>query len=201
MPRLPTDPRAIFDLIHSQADSAAFIRGLVDPDDPTFEFDTLEFKGLPDPDPKEQKLKDVWSEALSGFANCGGVIVWGIDACKKPLPGTDKEVDAAWAVRPLREPLHSASRLTELLRTALDPPLPNVRVEAYPRTPTPADGGFVVCLIPEGPQALSGRARRRPRPLLHAGRRQHRHHAAGAPPVALLPADQGSVPAPWTVEL
>jgi hypothetical protein len=151
MPEVPVAPQELFDLIHGQSDPAAFIRGLVDVNDPTFESDTLDFKSLPDPDPKDRKLKEIWAEALSGFANAGGgVLVLGIDARKTKLPGTDKEVDAARAVCPLPSPLHIASRLNELRHAALDRPLRNVRVEAYPRTPSPPGGGFVVCLIPEG---------------------------------------------------
>jgi hypothetical protein len=123
----------------------------VDLTDPTFESDTLDFKVLPDPDPKDKKLKSVWAEALSGFANAGGgVLIFGIDARKTNLPGTDKEVDAARAIRPLPNPLHILSQLNELRHAALDRPLRDVRVEAYPREPNPPNGGFVVCLIPEG---------------------------------------------------
>ena len=63
-------------------DPAAFIRDLCSLKPPTFEDDWLDFKNHPGTG-NEEKVKEMWGEALSGMANNqGGVIIWGVDARK-----------------------------------------------------------------------------------------------------------------------
>lgn len=89
--------------------------------------------------------KRTWSEAICGFANNqGGVLVWGIDARKDPATG----VDAACAVKPVDNPPGLRTRLLELLRNAVEPPVPGVEVREVFRSGK-AGAGFVICFIPE----------------------------------------------------
>jgi hypothetical protein len=118
---------------------------------PTFEEEWLDFKsgneGRPD-NPKEltdDAISKTWSTALSGFANTGGgLLIWGIEASKRLRDG--QNVDAASGLRLAPHPAALKSRLMELHHSATDPPIAGVRVEPIP---SPAGGGFVVCLIPE----------------------------------------------------
>lgn len=87
--------------------------------------------------------KSTWSEALCGFANNqGGVLIWGVDA-RKDSTG----VDAACDLRPVANPSALRTRLLELLRTALEPPLAGVEVRDLLQANLTC--GFVVCFIPE----------------------------------------------------
>lgn len=93
-----------------------------------------------------EHLKDTsstWSEAICGFANNqGGVLVWGIDARKDKI----SEIDAASDVKPVDNPAGLRSRLLELLRNAVEPPIAGVEVRDFARS----DGkGFVICFVPE----------------------------------------------------
>jgi hypothetical protein len=146
----PSLARDFFDRIVNSADPAAAIRGLVDPANPTVETDWLDFKTEPqDQKQRDRKIREMWSEALGGFANNqGGVLIWGIDARKTQVRGA--EIDAACGERPMTDPLALMSRLTELQRGATDPPLANVQLKAYEVADSPGKG-FVVCHIPEGP--------------------------------------------------
>lgn len=91
-----------------------------------------------------QKRKETWSEAICGFANNqGGVLVWGIDARKD-----ENDVDAASDIKPVGDPAELRSRLIELLRGAVEPPLPGVDVREFHRSGTTGPG-YVVCFIPE----------------------------------------------------
>ena len=89
--------------------------------------------------------KETWSEAICGFANNqGGVLIWGVDARKDPVT----QIDAASDLKPVQNPAALRSRLLELLRTAVEPPLPGVQVHAVFQSGT-SGAGYVVCFIPE----------------------------------------------------
>jgi hypothetical protein len=145
MANTPTLAEELFERIKSSPDPAAFLKAMADPSLPTFESDYLDFKAQPDKDPKDTQLRQIWYEALSGFANSGGgVLIWGIDARLDPATG----MYAACDVKPIRNPNAFKSRLIELQRGATDPPLGNVMIETWESNP---GEGFVVCLIPSGP--------------------------------------------------
>jgi hypothetical protein len=144
---LPSIAKDFFDQIRSDPDPIAFINGLINASPPTYETDWLDFKQQPRPILKDPKWREMWVEALGGFANNqGGVIIWGIDARKDP----SNNIDAACGARPVDNPAGLKSRLTELQRQATDPPLANVEIEAY-ELPSAPGTGFVVCFVPEGP--------------------------------------------------
>lgn len=146
----PSLARDFFEQITQCADPIAAIRGLVTSSPPTFETDWRDFKGEgPDPKQREKYIRFEWSRALGGFANNqGGVLIWGIDARKKPYQAS--QIDAAGSEKPMANPIVLKSRLAELQRGATDPPLANVEIEAY-ELPNKPDSGFVVCYVPEGP--------------------------------------------------
>jgi hypothetical protein len=133
---------------------ASFLKAMVNSKPPTFEEEWREFKGgFSGPSSKPQplcdeKIQDLWSTTLSGFANTsGGVLVWGIDARATPSPDDpEKKVDAASGLRLVPNPDAFKSRLMELHQTATDPPVVGVQIESIKDT---AGDGFVVCLIPE----------------------------------------------------
>jgi hypothetical protein len=128
-------------LITGTPDPVAYLRSLVIAPIPVEELDWRDFKADPG---KEHERKQLWSKAVSGFANNqGGVLVWGLDARKV------NDVDRVCDECPVEKPFVFKSRLIELHRDAADPPLPNVEYEAYP-LPSDPDKGFVVCFIPEG---------------------------------------------------
>jgi hypothetical protein len=89
-----------FQMIAHAERPAEYLRSLVKSNPPSFESEWLDFKGAaqltatrqpPEVAGKNaEKVKEIWSEALSGFANTqGGVLVWGIDAPKDPATGID----------------------------------------------------------------------------------------------------------------
>jgi hypothetical protein len=139
--------RSFFDQMCSAPDPVAFIRGLVNSTPPTYETDWLDFKQQPSRDLKHHKWREMWVEALTGFANNqGGVVIWGIDARKDKTTN----FDVACGEEPVDNPKGVKSRLVELQRQATDPPLANVEIEAYGH-PTEPGKGFVICFVPEGP--------------------------------------------------
>jgi hypothetical protein len=149
----PSLARNFFEQVRTAADPVVFIRKLYDPTSPVSETDWLDFKQPPRLNATtfapldHPKWKEMWMEALGGFANNqGGVLIWGLDARKDPATG----VDAASGEVPVPNPEGVKSRLKELQRQATDPPLANVEIEAY-SLPTTPPTGFVVCFIPEGP--------------------------------------------------
>lgn len=92
----------------------------------------------------DKEDKSTWSEAICGFGNNqGGVLIWGIDA-RKDSDG----VDAASDLVPVANAAGHRSRLLELLRGAVEPPLLGVRIEAFYKTGD-SGPGYVVCFIPE----------------------------------------------------
>jgi hypothetical protein len=139
----PSLARSFFERITSGSDPAGQIRAFVGATPPVFETEFLDFKCEPEND---DKVKELWSKAVAGFANTeGGVLVWGIDARKDKTHG----IDAAHGLRAIRNTARLKTRLTELLRDAADPPLPGVEIVEIPECPGAAQG-FVVCFIPEG---------------------------------------------------
>lgn len=120
------------------AGGATAIESLVT--DQQHETEWLDFKrGDAHPD----DLKCAWSEAVCGFANNqGGVFIVGIDARRDKVTG----IDAACAVVPVEKLIATRSRMVDLLRSNVEPPVPGVEVEAIERT---NGNGFIVCYVPE----------------------------------------------------
>ncbi len=148
----PSIAREFFDSIRLADDPVAAIRALANSDPPTFEDDWLECKQEPDDirDPKQRdnKMKQMWLQALSGFANNeGGVLVWGLVARKR---SKEDPTDCVTAEKPVSDPFGLKSKLNEWRRQGTDPPVGNVQIEAYEH-PSGSGRGFVVCFIPEGP--------------------------------------------------
>ena len=143
MPPTPSFAGDFYDRIVMSASPVDEIRRLFDSTIPQEETDWLDFKTLPDPDPKDSKLKSLWNEALCGFSNnMGGVLIWGVDARKNA-----DNIDAARGEAPIKNPFVKKSRLIELQRNAVSPPIMNVAIEAYETAP---GEGFIVCFVPEG---------------------------------------------------
>ncbi len=146
-----------FDRARQPEHGCGFLRSLVQSQPPTFESDWLDFKGVSKT--PDDRIKEIWSKALGGFANTGGgVVVFGIDARKDSVTGIDcasglSLAPAAFALK---------SRLLELHTGATDPPVLGVRVEAFTANGTEGEG-FVVAFVPESPD--------RPHRSEHAGRR------------------------------
>jgi len=89
-------------------------------------------------------MKEIWSEAIAGFANTqGGVLIWGVDARKDAKTG----IDAVCGLSLVKSPSAFKSRLIELYRQATEPPVLGVQIEAYEISGTPNEG-FVVCFVP-----------------------------------------------------
>jgi Putative DNA-binding domain len=133
-----------FKALTEDANPYSNISALVSSQPPTFETEWLDFKGadhLPD-----ENLKEIWSKALSGFANTGaGVLIFGIDARKDQTTG----IDCAHKLALAPTAFTLKSRLLELHSVATDPPVQGVQIESYIEAATRQDG-FVVCFIPEG---------------------------------------------------
>jgi len=86
---------------------------------------------------RKHKIKEIWSENLSAFANTdGGVLIWGIKAPRRVAESLSLAGDA----RALQD------RLIELQNEAVDPPVLGVEVRAV--TQKGKKEGFVVCYIP-----------------------------------------------------
>jgi hypothetical protein len=137
----------LFDSIKSATDPVTRIRSFINSSPPTFEDERLDFKGAQDlrnnTALSDDKVKLIWSEALSAFANTGGgVLIWGIDARET------NEVDAASGENLVQRPHAFTSRLKELLGGATDPMVSGVEYAPFVVDAT-KDEGFVVCLIPE----------------------------------------------------
>jgi hypothetical protein len=89
---------------------------------------------------RQKNLKEIWSKALSAFANSGGgVLIWGIKASDRYA----EELSLAHDAEAL------AKTLNCLAPDAVEPPLRGVRVQAFTDGSASA-AGLVVCLIPEG---------------------------------------------------
>ena len=134
----PSNARQLFDEL--LAEKMTHINDLVSKGQPETEWLDFKLAGHP------ADIKRIWSEAICGFANNqGGVIVWGVDARKDPVTG----IDAASEIKPIIEPSAMKSRLTELLRHAVDPPILGVEIRVFHCSGEIGDG-VVVCYIPEG---------------------------------------------------
>jgi hypothetical protein len=138
--------RTYFDRILTQPDQYAFLTSLINSSPPTCETEWLEFKGNPGAhgNVDDGKPLQIWSEAVSGFANTeGGVLVWGMD-CRKKSDRVDAVTDAV----PIPNPTSFRALLQENIHQTTDPPLGGIVIREV-LSPSGADG-FVVCFIPEG---------------------------------------------------
>lgn len=87
----------------------------------------------------EEKLKQIWSKALSAFANSGGgVLVWGID-CQGKVP-------TRFSFAPNCDELRL--RLRDLILGATDPAVTNVEFQTLRET-SDCMNGVVLCLVPQ----------------------------------------------------
>lgn len=95
-------------------------------------------------------MKQYWSQALSGFANTeGGVLIWGIRAARITSPNDpSRTVDAASELDLAPQPETFLQSLKDQRLEATVDPVQGVEFQSY-RART-GNGGFVVCLIPEG---------------------------------------------------
>ncbi len=158
MPAGRSQAEAFFEQIRSADYPAEFLSNLINSDPPTFETEWLDFKchpGQEDPSLSEKqankKLKEMWSKALSGFANTGGgVLIWGIDA-RKETRDDGTQVDAAIGKCLLPNPDVIRSRLQELHPFATDPPVAGVEMISVVDDKS-TGGGYLACLIPAGTQ-------------------------------------------------
>ena len=137
----PSLGQSFFDEIRNAPDKLAFLSALVNPTQPRFEEEWLDFKQARDINSND--VQQNWSKALSGFANTGGgILIWGIEAKKDPATG----VDCASAIALIDHPAALKSRLMHLHHQATDPPVLGVVVEQYVDS---SGKGFVVCFVPE----------------------------------------------------
>ena len=145
----PSLSRELFERIVTSDNAVGLIRGMINSDPPTTEGDHFDCKVLPpDPNQHDRKTRELWSEALGGFANAGGgVLIWGLEAKKRPIAGRD--IDAVIDEKPIPDPMVFESRLRELHRGATDSPLGHVEIKAF-LLPEDPGRGFVVCFVPEG---------------------------------------------------
>jgi hypothetical protein len=135
--------RVLFDEIFQSSDAVAYIRAMVDRQEP--ENDILEFKGMDKLELNDQAVKEYWSKALSGFTNTsGGVIIWGVDARKDPKTKIDGA--SALALCP------NVKALTEVLKGCLLQATNDVveKVQIHPITFEQSGGGVVVVWVGEG---------------------------------------------------
>lgn len=134
-----------FARLKNEASCSQLLSNFVNSNPPTIETEWLDFKGaerLPD-----AKVKEILSQALSGFANTqGGVIVFGLD-CRK---SGDPAVDCVSALSLVDTPDAFKSRLMELHHQANDPPVLGVEMLSILHHEIPGKG-FVVCFVPESP--------------------------------------------------
>lgn len=133
-----------FQTIVAAASPTTVIGELIRDEQPETEF--LEFKGG-SLNPKDAKR--YWSKALSGFANTeGGVLIWGVDARKtQSADDSSVQVDVACGTNFVEKPAKFAEHLRRSLLEAVVDPVAGVDIRAYEAD---KNGGFVVCLIPEG---------------------------------------------------
>lgn len=146
----PSLARQLFDEITQADNPVAEIRRMVA--EKRFEQDYLDFKmenprGNKDEDRNLGKLKDIWSEVISGFANCaGGVVIFGVNAREHEHEGV--KLDAAMEDAPLDNVRQKHAYLMAQ-RGVVDPPLAGLELHWYP-TPEDPDRGYIVGFVPQG---------------------------------------------------
>ena len=147
MPSRPSRALDYFHEIRNATDAASYIYSLHNPTDPTFEDDWRDFKQHPGT-ANEEKVKEIWSEALSGFANTGGgVLVWGVKAKTETLADGTK-LDAVCSIEPFPNPSGMRALLLSLRSSMTDPPVAGVEVVPID-DPKNLGRGFVACYVPE----------------------------------------------------
>src|SRR5207253_2707506 len=136
----PSSALIFFDSIRNAPDPVVAIRKQISPKPIEWESEYLDYKSG---NAKEDDVKRLWAEALSGFANGGGgVIIWGLD-CRKDANGVNTVVGETL----IQNPDKFKTRLMELQLNAVQPPV--LGVEIVPYSADQATGaGFVVCHIP-----------------------------------------------------
>lgn len=113
-----------------------------------------------------EKIREIWSKALSGFANSGGgIVIWGIQT--KTINHLDVPTNLALAA----EPVQMQGLLTTHLRDAVDPPVLGVKIRSIPSA---GGEGFVVAYIPQS-ELKPHRAEVQEIFYIRAG---HQHHSA-----------------------
>ena len=137
MPSSVTQAHLFFEAL-SKNDGVAFqfLESLVG--SPLHEAEWLDFKngkGL-----KNEKVREIRSKALSGFANSGGgIVIWGIQT--QSIDHRDVPANLALVENPAK----LEGLLTTHLRDAVDPPVLGVQIRSVTRE---GGEGFVVCHIP-----------------------------------------------------
>jgi hypothetical protein len=145
MPGLESEKPSLAKQFYQSITGPESIRNLIGSSPPTYETEWLDFKGAARL--RDDKIKEIWSEALSGFSNTqGGVLIWGVDA----RPDSTTGVDAASGLSLVENVSAFKSRLNTLQAGATDPPVLRVEIKEYPAG-AGSDEGFVVCYIPESP--------------------------------------------------
>jgi hypothetical protein len=141
--------REFFEKLRAGKDEAAQYDAIEKLANGIYEEEYLEFKA--GGKLEDDGVKEMWSQALSGFANSeGGVLVFGIATKpQSPAPG-ERTIDVSTGVDLVKKP----EQLLQLLRDTLL----NSTVDRIPgvdyitaREPGGSGKGFVVALIPEGP--------------------------------------------------
>ncbi len=85
----------------------------------------------------EDKIKEIWSEALGGFANTqGGVLILGVEA-PKGIPRS---------IKPIPNAIEKVTRLHELIMNATVEAIQGVQIEAALRPGT--NEGVIFCFVP-----------------------------------------------------
>jgi predicted HTH transcriptional regulator len=100
-------------------DKKAFVQKLIA--EKQTENDWLDFKRHPGT-ANEPKLRSMWFEAISGFANSGGGILFRGIECAKNAKG----IDAADKIAPIKGLAAFETRMRELARNGTNPPPGNI---------------------------------------------------------------------------
>ncbi len=106
-------------------------------EDLQLEFKTVSSSGMGNRDDRKN-----FAKALSGFSNSsGGLIVWGINACKN-----ERKVDCACEVKPIEDISLLYAKLNEFTGQFVSPIVDGVR---HKKIKAAGTGGYAVTLIPE----------------------------------------------------
>lgn len=141
----PSRARLFFDEVMGKKESGfSFLASLVGIGEVAAENAWRDYKGagflanMGNPDKEKEKIKRIWSENLSAFANTGGgVLIWGLQTSGKIPDKLDLATDCE----------QFADLLRSLVNDATDPYVAGVEVEAI-RDPNQAKAGMVLCHIP-----------------------------------------------------